>query len=110
MKKILNSHNLSKREEYNILNVSGKGLSQHVGETFEIKAWALTETEDTASGEIKKGFTFLTPDGEYYGTSSKAFVEGIETFVACLGPEELTTLTVGSRVARNGREYLVFIA
>ena len=109
MKKILNSYGLDQKEQYNILNNAPEKLSKHIGETFQVKAWALTETVDD-DGVVSNGFTFVTPDGEYYGTGGKAFCEGIQTFLGVFAPEELTAVTVGVKTSRAGRDYLVFIA
>lgn len=110
MKKILMSHGMDKRELYNVLNASPARLADHVGETFEISAYAITETTNDVTGETSKGFTFKDTDGNYYGTGGKAFVEGIESFVGIMGEDELTRLTVGTKVSRSGREYLIFLA
>lgn len=109
MKRILTCNGLDKKEQYNILNVVPARLSDHVGETLKVRGFALTETVND-DGTSSKGFTMVTDEGEYLGTGGKAFVEGIETFLNVFTPEDLTAVTIGSKLSRSGREYIYFIA
>ena len=110
MKKITQSWNLTdKKEAYNMMNVVAEKMSNHVGERFELTSWAIIETTmDT--GEVSYAFQCKTTEGEYLGTNSKSFLDGIWSFLAVFEPNELNTFEVGQARNKAGRPYLKFIA
>lgn len=100
----------SKRDQYNVLNTPAGKMKDHVGERIQITAWAMIERDNHETGEITHVFICKTVDGEFIGTSSKSFIEGVETFLSCFEPGELNEFEVGKATSRGGRDYLVFKA
>ena len=111
MAKIILQHGIDdKKEQYNLLNVKEGKLSDHKGERLEVAGFAFIERDNRTTGEVTEVFFVKTKDGELLGTSSNAFLDGVRTFLSVFGPEELTTLEVGTAVSKQNREYLVFKA
>lgn len=110
MKKIEQSWGLTdKKDQYNMLNSPSEKMSTHKGERLEIRAWAIIENT-TDTGEVSYAFQVITTDGEYIGTNSKCFLDGVRMFLGIFEPNELTSFQVGVRANKQGREYITFIA
>ena len=110
MAKILMAHGIEdKREQYNLMNTPADKMRNHIGERIEVAGFAFVE-RDSADGTPTKVFMVKTKDGELIGTSSKSFVDGVETFLNLLGADELTEFEVSKAVSKSGRDYLVFKA
>ena len=110
MAKITMVHGINdKREQYNLMNTPADKMRNHIGERIEVAGFAFVEREDK-DGVTSKVFMVKTRDGELIGTSSKSFVDGVETFLNLLGADELTEFEVGKAVSKSGRDYLIFKA
>ena len=75
MKNIINkSRELSNQELY-LLTMSPKAdsVKNHVGERFDVSAWALFEDEDKKSGEVHSVLGILTPENEVVSSISPTF-------------------------------------
>lgn len=111
MKKIIRSYNLEdKKEQYNTLNASAEKLSKHVGERIQVSKWALIENTNEDTGEVSYAFSCTSTDGERFGTNSRAFIEGLNTFLEIFGDDGLDSFEVGSRTSKSGRSYIYFMA
>lgn len=75
MKNVINkSRELSKEELY-LLTMSPKAdsVKNHVGERFDVHAWAVFEDVDKKSGEVHNVLSVLTPDNEVVCSVSPTF-------------------------------------
>ena len=75
MKNIINkSRELSNQELY-LLTMSPKAdsVKNHVGERFDVSAWALFEDVDKKSGEVHSVLSVLTPENEVFCSISPTF-------------------------------------
>ena len=110
MKKIVKNYNLTdKREQYNFLNAPSEKMSDHIGERLEIARWAIIE-DVNSDGEVRTSFVCEDTEGVRYGTNSRSFLDGLETYFNVFDDAPLTSFEVGSRKNKSGRPYVVFIA
>ena len=75
MKNIINkSRELSNQELY-FLTMSPKAdsVKNHIGERFDVSAWALFEDEDKKSGEVHSVLAILTQENEVVSSISPTF-------------------------------------
>lgn len=87
-------------------SASGESLKGHVGEVFELAAFALYERVDRETGEARLAFSFMTPEGEVYGSGSPAFCDAFSTMLEVFDPDEIKAIRVISKTSKAGREYL----
>lgn len=112
MARIIKSAGLTdKKAEYNIVNARGGKLSDHVGERINIKAFAYIERVNT-DGAVTVSFICETIDGEYLGTNSRSFIDGLDTYLGIFGEGDLLTegFEVEQAASKSGRHYITFKA
>ena len=86
---------------------TGESLKDHVGETFDVDAFALFERPDAETGEMKPSFNLITPEGEIFGTGSPAFCDTLANkILTVFDPEEIKRLRVVEKTSKQGRTYI----
>lgn len=86
---------------------SGGSLKDHVGDVFDVAAFALYERIDAETGETKLAFNLITPEGEIYGTGSQAFCDTLQNKVLqVFEPEEIQRLMIVEKISKQGRSYI----
>lgn len=99
-----------KREKYNMLNAPGTSMSELAGQRIEVAGYVLLSDVDRKSGEIVRTLKVKTTDGEYIGTRSDSFIEGMLLFLTMMETDELNSFEIGSNKSKAGRTYICFIA
>lgn len=85
----------------------GGSLSDHVEEVLDVEAFALYERVDQETGEMKKAFSMITPEGEIYGTGSPAFCDTFENkILSVFDPDEIKRLKIVEKTSKQGRTYI----
>lgn len=99
-----------KREKYNMLNAPGTSMSDIVGQRIEVAGYVLMSDVDSKTGEIVRRLKVKTKDGEYIGTTSPCFIEGMLLYLTMMETDELNSFEIGTKKSKAGRNYICFIA
>lgn len=99
-----------KREKYNMLNAPGTSMSDLVGQKIQVEGYILMQDTNPKTGELVRTLKVKTKDGEYIGTRSDSFIEGMLLFLTMMETDELDTFEIGSKKSKAGRTYICFIA
>jgi len=99
-----------KREKYNMLNAPGTSMSDLAGQRVEVAGYILIQDTNVQTGEVVRTLKVKTKDGEYIGTRSNSFIEGMLLFLTMMETDELDSFEIGTKKSKAGRNYICFIA
>lgn len=109
MKIIKSSNGLTTKEQYRLCMGDGsQKMIDAIGQTMELRAWALYEDVDKATGEVHEVLSIANEDGEIFSTVSRTFIEtftGMMEFFEAFG-ETVAAITITGGKSKNGRQYV----
>lgn len=98
----------NKKLRYNIMEYkSGINFSDMIGQRVDVAAYVIAEIADN-NGEIKPVMKIKTKDGDICGTTSKAFIAGVERYLEFMETEVLEAFTIKQVASKSGRKYISF--
>lgn len=108
---------LSVKERYDLtLSQAAQKLSNQKGQAIDFDLWALYETPDTKTGEVREILSLRTPEGEVYATNSPTFIreflkiaDMIEQAKADGEKAEFKSVIVMSGTSNAGREFITAV-
>lgn len=97
--------NLTNRQKYDLtMSPKTQKMSDAVGSTVEIEAWALYEDEDR-EGEIREILAIRSPEGEILATNSQTFKDDFFRMVDLFGPG-VSSVEIISGKSKAGRDFI----
>lgn len=97
--------NLTKKEIYQLTrSPKAQKISDADGSVLDVKASCLYEDTDETTGEVRTILSFLTDDGEIFGTNSPTFQRDYADMCEIFG-EEPFPVEVVSGISKAGRTF-----